>query len=212
MKYNAMTVGLTALLVLGGCGQTEDTVSGIALSRLQAIGKPAPVRLSYEATRAQVTPELLEQIGIPVIIAHLESLGGTTLMAERARNGAVTTFMSDQRISISFNQGVIVATRGLGNDLMSANVTEVVASLDDARSGTAATRIHTYLDGENQTQTRQFNCSYNPDPEGKIIEACRDGDVTFENQYWRDQAGVPVASRQWIGPQLGYLIVEHLQN
>ena len=131
------------------------------------------------------------------------------LLTSSGQNGTVTTWQSADRVSVSCDAGILVATRGLGEDLMSADVAGTRAFLQ-GHGAAEWSRLHSYLDGDYRTLWRGFRCTGRlaPDRDSRLrqrIEACYGPAGRFTNRYWQDARGVVVRSRQWVGPTLGYL-------
>lgn len=197
-------LALAALSLVVACGRTqpEQQFFGAVLRGVQE-GSAAQSPRTVAQIRQRLTPEVRAQFGNAVLkIALLEDNDQASVLIEAGNNQDVATFFTPDGRSISLKQGVLVATRGLGFDLMSADVSSVLSSLGN---GTRAVRIHRYLDGEDQLVIHSFVCDY----EGRIrvVETCYGNGSSFENTYSMS-AGRILASRQWIGPQLGHIILE----
>jgi hypothetical protein len=167
----------------------------------------------------------LDQLGQPRLRASLERRGTSALMHVTGRNGDVVTWETPQRISVSLADGVLVATRGLGHDLMSVEVREARAALKGALpAGADYPRFYGYLDGEHRTTYCSFLCHVvvperdvvETTGDGRLItritERCSDPDFSFSNVYWRADDGELVRSRQWIGPELGHIRLERVSG
>ncbi|WP_420569048.1 YjbF family lipoprotein [Thalassovita sp.] len=179
---------------------------------LAACAAPKPVRVDVNqiVTRAQ-----LDQVTSPLIAASLTGPGTFATLAPVGVNGDVVTWRSADQITLSLKQGVIVATRGLGQDLMAADVEGTLRMI--AGASEPYTRIQTYLDGEYQTQFRAFTCrTEGSAPEQieiveqthqtrRIEESCFSPGTRIANTFWVDAGGTIWKSRQWIGPGLGYM-------
>lgn len=203
IKRAAMAVMLAGtVLGVAGC----DTLSSMA----PGIG----------ATTKRIS---LDEAGEPRLRASLLKRGTSAMMHITGRNGDVVTWETPERISVSLAGGVLVATRGLGHDLMSAEVTEARAALaGSVPPGTEYPRFYGSLDGEHRTRFRSFLCRVAV-PERDVVESigdgrkvtriterCSDPDLEFTNVYWRAPDGELVRSRQWIGPELGHIRLERL--
>jgi hypothetical protein len=199
-----------AVVLLAGCGGLLPSGGGA--------GGANPAASLDRAT--------LEAQGQPVLYATLPALGTSALMRPSGRNGDVVTWRTPDRVSLSLHAGVLVATRGLGHDLMSAETTRARAALSETAPGPASgagyPRIYGYLDGEHRPQFRSFFCRVSGrDREvieilgarhavTRITESCSDPDLEFTNTHWRGPDGLAWKSRQWVGPDLGYLHTERL--
>tara|TARA_R110002012_G_scaffold47399_1_gene124203 strand:- start:9383 stop:10018 length:636 start_codon:yes stop_codon:yes gene_type:complete len=202
---------LGVLLLLSACGDTQNgTPLQLGLSQLQNIGKPPHQTLTAAQIRSRLTPELLATLPEGVIIATLEQRQVSSVLLEAGRNGDTVTYLTPDGISLALREGMLVGTRGLGFDLMNADVEEPLAALaGGAASGVV--RLHRYLDGENATVLRSFVCDYVRSG-SNIAETCHTPDLTVNNSYEMTQDGRIAASRQWIGPDLGYVKIQQVRG
>jgi hypothetical protein len=123
----------------------------LALGTFAACAAPVPPDI-----RQTITPEAIATAPEPLLFVEFPQPGTQALMALAGRNGDVITWASADGRSISLRQGVLVATRGFGFDLMSADVTGTLAALS---GGPRDYERHvSYLDGENRTVLRSFAC------------------------------------------------------
>ncbi|HKL65436.1 MAG TPA: YjbF family lipoprotein [Roseovarius sp.] len=183
----ALLAGL-ALLLAAGCDRVSRTLNltgTVAAVPPQPIG-PARLRVRLPATGAQAT------------------------LAPVARNGGVTVWQTLDGITLSFRDGVLIATRGLGDDLMSADVDGTLAMLRGSDRATQYPHIRSYLDGEDRTVFRSFQCRREAGPDRQITERCVSTDVGMTNIYWLDGAGEITRSRQWVSPAVDYMETERL--
>jgi len=204
MKRKIITA-LATLAVLSSCGsrQSEESVLGPIAQSLIGFTQPASTPASMEDIRRQVTPQVRQRFRhTSLMIAQLESNDRASILVRKGENRDVETYFTPDNISISLQDGVLIATRGLGFDLMSADVSDTIAGL---RRGGRAVRIHRYLDGEDQIVIKSYICDYRGN--ANVTETCHGKDHTFENNY-QMSAGQIIASRQWIGPHHGYIRLE----
>ncbi|UOA34121.1 hypothetical protein DSM110093_03956 (plasmid) [Sulfitobacter sp. DSM 110093] len=196
---------LACLMVVGiaSCG-AEKPEQELIVSAMQSLtGRPSNAQSSQsvESIRRQLTPDLRERLGNKaLLIARLENRDQASVLIQSGVNRDVVTYVTPDGISLSLRDGVLVGTRGLGFDLMNTDVSEMAM-----RDGGQAVRVHRYLDGENRIVIKSFICDYkgvNP-----IVEACAGKNTQFQNSY-RVSASKIIASRQWIGPEVGYIQVE----
>lgn len=151
-----------------------------------------------------------------VTIPKLNAQGFATL---RSRYDGVATWRTADNTSFSFRQGVVVSTRGLGDDLMGADVSQSVSALQ-GRAGNWAPRINGYMDGEYQPYFTTFQCRRTGSSSEMIEsgsrlaltqrtdETCVNDELQIENSYWRNRNGVILKSRQWVSQGVGYMETE----
>lgn len=149
----------------------------------------------------------------------MPKLGAQGLAALSARNRGVATWRTADNTTFSFQDGVVVSTRGLGDDLMGADVSQSNSAL---RGGTSdwAPRLHGYMNGEFQPYFTVFHCRRTGSRSATVQvgstlvftnrtdETCVNDDLEFENSYWRNSNGVMVKSRQWVSEGIGYVETE----
>ena len=140
--------------------------------------------------------------------------------ARVARNGGLNTWVSDGEKSLTLRGGLVVATRGLGNDLMGADYSQVYQAL--VRGNGRVARTHEYLGGEDQIARVAYQCQITTlrsevieiiqrRYETRVVrEACTGSESRFTNIYWIDAAGEIWQSRQWISARVGAVDIQRL--
>ena len=192
---------------LAGCDQGK--LGGLIGSHLVKSSSPVNVVVVAENTTHAAT-----------ITARIPSIGAAGTLVSPGRNGDVETWTTPDQRALSYRQGVLVATRGLGFDLMAADVSGTLAALGH---GGTYTRKMRYLNGNNQSVYLTFTCTMTVStPQNMTIngvarniasevETCTMGAITFTNHYWMAGSQV-VKATEWIGPELGYLTTDRNQN
>jgi hypothetical protein len=210
---------LLVAVLLSGCGNDQSAKDSAgappggakavaaAFKRLLPGHEPtAPDAASLAAARSA-----LQRAGKPVISVAIPKIGYFNLMAPYGQNGPVTTWESRTFESVALRDGIVMATRGFGNDLMSAKAPDVAM----ARAGSGFFhRAYYDLDGADQTRLMEYDCTFAPAgsetitvlglgyPARKITETCERPDATLVNQYWFDSRGILRQSEQHISPGL----------
>lgn len=203
---------VAALLTLSGCGSDPDASQPLEVAKGLVAGVKAVPPAQPPLTRA-----LLDQVVTPVMVARLEARGVFAVIAEIEKNGPVETWSTLDDITISLRDGGIVATRGLGADLMAARVP---APSDLVSNGSRHSRVFTHLNGEDQAVRGEFTCITSTIGQETIeiveisyvvrhfAEDCVGQTGTFRNDFWFGPAQNLRKSRQWVGEELGYLVLE----
>lgn len=216
-----------AVLALSGCGSDTSRTEGtkIALGVVKGVtAKLAPRKAG--AGGAVPDPEKLAASAKasfkgPLILAQIEKAGLLTALGETGRNGGVRTFATPNEQTLVFRDGLLTATRGLGNDLMSAKTGAVAALVLNRRPGSAA-RTYRYLDGEGTERPLPMDCTVSTGPAKSFDFAGRHYDtlqmdetcqattqsLSVSNSYWVTGDGTVALSRQWIGPALGHVTIQ----
>lgn len=226
MKLFAFFTSAIVATVIAGCSGTtspnadadETLIVSLYKSSFEAIrtGRPEPVDPYKVFTR-----ELIDSSEVPVILAGLESRESYGTLFKGLQNRGIVTWRTEDNITLSFDRGVVVSSRGLGDDLMVADVRNAVSGI--ARASGTGVRIHDYLDGEDQIVRHSLNCSYRSTGYEKIsifsivynlkhvVEDCETPGYSIQNDYWVEPAsGKFRQSRQWLGPDVDYVFLQHL--
>lgn len=209
-----------ALLAASACGplqennRVRDNAEGL-FERVSSIGSnPAPAPADAPLTRAQIEAQPNN-----LLLVSLISRNATDVVQQVGVNGTKVTWVSVQGIGFVFDGGLLVGTRGLGDDLMGADVSGARQSL---RTGGSHVRTLDFLNGLDQIVRADFQCvtvktgienievfeqSY---ATSIYEETCSSAGGEFKNTYWRDANGVIWQARQWVSPQVGYLGYQRL--
>lgn len=187
---------ISSILCLSLVGLTGCSISDVARTDIdQARGLWQAV--IHPATLPKSTPD--QSGDLYVSLPEQEWEGAFQPVVTR---GDTILWQSGAQASITTRNGVIVATRGLGDDLMSADVSDLASAI---RFGGRAEgyRENHYLDVDTQKQVRVFICDFSYDA-GDLIETCYADGLEIQNTYSSRTSTGFVRSRQWIGPVLGY--------
>ncbi|MFN3969784.1 MAG: YjbF family lipoprotein [Gemmobacter sp.] len=224
MRRTAFMMAAVLLTVtLAGCGSDADETAGARA--LQAVAQSAVSRRAAPQPGAFATPPgltraLLATLGAPVELITIEATGATGLVEKVGQNRGVETWVSADDKTVSWRDGIILATRGFGPDLMAAEAPTAA----QVAAGGSWERVHVGLDGLDQTVRARYQCRAVRAGVARIViverahdtiqmrESCVGMGTRFENEYWFDRGSVLRASRQWINPTLGHLAIRRLSN
>ena len=210
--------GLALVALAAGCSSrnssTEESgaANPLALARMAA-GQILADRKAAATPAAPVDPRAMaaEALAVnpgPLILVGLESVGTTQVLAMTGENGGMRTFMTKNEQAMILRGFMLTGTRGLGNDLSVAEAGQSAALVAARRSGTAR-RVMRYYAGDGLERPIDFTCQVGPGPNpGVMVEDCAGHGISFQNSYL-PSAGV---SRQWVGPAIGYAMIQVLRN
>ncbi len=172
-------------------------------------------------SRASDIPEVsaqfrqLAQANAPALLASIKDRNQVAAFMRLTSRNGVENWIGANNVSIDFRSGFLVGSRGLGGDLMAADVTQSVTLVLGGGNGLSK-RFHSYLDGEDQIVTRSYVCKINSRGTrevdlGKRVattrlmeERCQNGDQRFQNLYWVELGSRSIVqSRQWAGDYIG---------
>lgn len=162
---------------------------------------------------------VLQQDGQPIYLVEVRHLAYLDLMATYGQNGDVTTWASPAYQSIAVRQGVVLATRGFGDDLMSSTGPSVA----QIAIGQGATqRQYFYIDGADQGVQRSFTCKLtSAGPQStvilsrtyatrKVVETCSGPSGAFQNEFWFDNGTNLRQSRQMFALGLEKVLMQRV--
>jgi hypothetical protein len=216
---------LTAALTLAACGTDPSAgelagpvaiiVSALKLNKAAR----APTLATLDAAGIATLRQALEADGQAIYLVGNATLKYTNLMAPFGQNGDVQTWASTSYETIALRNGMLVASRGFGADLMSStgpSISQVAAG-----KGMTARSYH-YLDGADQPHRFDFTCTLStaggetvvvlgkPYVTRKVAEVCNGQGDTFTNEYWFDQRTNLRQSRQRITPGMENLLLQRV--
>lgn len=224
VKTLSLTVALLMGLGLTACTNGREDVTGVSMVK-GWVKPPADPVADDPAQVASSVADALARLDGPLALASFEKTKNNVVLRQIASNGAYRSWTSwggNDRRSVTTKNGIITATRGLRNDLMSSDIDQTLA-LVSSRNGGSATRVQRYLDGENQIVAVTANCTITRGAQthvrvGEINrmavemkESCQDGERDFNNIYRVDSAGRVLQSVQWLNAFYGVTVVQQLR-
>ncbi|ARC35857.1 YjbF family lipoprotein [Paracoccus yeei] len=207
----ALIAGLTA------CGnEDQGTSANPVLIAAKAAGSAVAQVRGERAAQAEPprTPEQMAAEALrvnpgPLILVGFERLGRNQVMAMTGQNGAMRTYMTPAEEALILRGGMLVGTRGLGHDLSVAE-TQTEGAIRAGAAGQGQ-RVMRYFSGDGLERALVFDCSTGRGPNaGVVVESCEGHGISFQNSYM-PQGGQISVSRQWIGPDLGYVTIQVLR-
>ena len=186
-----LALTLTFCAALTGCGAP---LMQAALARASG---PASVPVAKPVKDSPQIAMTLVSRGIKFPLQQLDAQGDIRLWA--AGDGA----------QVALRDGMLIATRGFGMDLMSADVPSVAGLAGDHG------RIMHYLDGTDTPIRRNYRCSTSalaaddkmPNTT-HLREVCISDAGKITNDYWVSAGNRLVKSRQWVSQGVGYAIFD----
>ena len=217
---------LMAGLVMAGCAQGPDRTP-LELEVIGAIRDA--VRPKTPQQPPVLTRALLDTVPVPqleMIVERIDlrdylvpqDLGrGSANRSGDGTPGRIEQWRAVDDITFTFRDGILVASRGVPFDgLLSA----AVAADGQGRAGPArgGARVMQYRVGDNETFTLRLSCRLEDlgpvtlevveefYPTQHLRESCEGEGGTITNDYWVDRRdGRLWQSRQWLGPNTGYV-------
>lgn len=204
----ALTLGLTA------CSSSKDEPSLLSL----LINSPteAPTNPTFEA---------LDQTNAPAVVVSLEKADNAFAIFLRQTTNAKSqeTWISFDNLLLGMKDGMVIATRGLGDDLLAGDPYATLAALKTGEKSIITERFASILGGDSNVDTIAFRCEveykrrvpvdlgpYTADT-SLYYENCRNGQTSFRNLFWVERTNMEIIqSRQWISESVGTLAIRKL--
>ena len=221
-------IGIVALaLVTGvaGCTNTRNEVNLISTTRLVVASlkkpPPGPTQQALEA----LSTKALQSQDSPLMVLQMDSVRVATVLRNIETNGRYATWNpwgTSQRVTVTTKQGMITSTRGFGNDLMSAEVDDVLALVQSGEEGTVQYEQR-YLDGDHGIREVEVACEVTRgyeqyielgeinEPAFQMFSDCINENIQFIDLFVVGLDGRILQSRQWVGPVLGFGVTQKLR-
>lgn len=179
-----------------------------ALAACGMMGKPGQ-RVDLNS----VSREKIPAFGTPIMRASVPARGVDVLLSIREQKGNVVTWEAAGGYTFTFRDDVLIETRGLGPDLMSASA----PSSGNIAAGTVAAHSYYFLGDNDATERRNYTCApQTVGPEAltvysrihkarQVTELCTRPEGKVTNQFWFEGAIIR-QSLQWISPAAGYAV------
>lgn len=208
----------TSLLIVGltACGPLyEKSFANTLLTTAQDITGVGGATPAVPA----IPPAVANAVPGDVLLVTIVARDAVAPLTKVAQNGGATTWTSPGDVTMSFEDGILVGTRGLTDDLMGVDPVGVRAAIN-AGGGTAY-RLQSFLTSEDQIVTRELTCIVTRiGPEDiqiiggartttKFEENCKGSALEFKNSYWL-AGGKIIRSRQAISAGVGFIQADQL--
>lgn len=217
----SVLAGAVAALLLSACGD-RPTGPGLALVSQLASAAAAAAGVGGGAASGQnaaaldprqsLSREMIDAAGQPLLLVVLPARNAAASMTVAGRNGNKVTWISAAGQTVTLRDGMIVATRALGDDLMGLSLP---GGLNAIRSPAPHNRVYELLSGDDAITRMEVSCitqaagSEQLDIYGrffatrKYVETCSYSGFSFENTYWIGSDGTLRKSLQWISYGVG---------
>lgn len=212
--------------VLGACASTGPGGEDNVWSEIRETGRVLIAQRGPVSQAPELTPEILAGVDFPLIRTRNLSVGSSATLAGVSRRGTasapVMVWRGADEATFTTRSGLLIATRGTGDDLMSSDVRGVESALRGG--GGAYARSYVVLQGNTRGRTLRFDCQLQAGGAETLTlvgqrrdttrfeESCSGAEGAFRNTYWRGGDGTLWQSRQWAGPEIGHLVIELLKK
>ena len=217
MHHLKKLVALVVLCGISACGTLREEGPGEQVVALATGLVTGQADSTARATLAVTEEEIFANPG-QYMRVNIRNLDRWDTMVASAQNGNRTTWVDSENNTVTLDNGVVVATRGLPRDLMGADVSQVWAAIR-AGGGNAQRTLEILTDrDQNSQQLLQSRIDaqgsdtvrrLRQELDSQRFEEICDGDgLQFTNIYWLNRNGVLLRSLQAISPDAGYLQID----
>ena len=163
----------------------------------------------------------LEKFNQPIILTSSVNKKNQATLVSLGNNEERLTWVSSDGISLSYDNGVLIATRGYSQDLLSLKYEKPnkIFSLNNPKYN----KTHRYLNGENRYNDIIFECVGKKSvPQlieiveysllvDRYVETCINKRHRYKNEYdLLSGTTIVVKSKQWISPVNSYFLTYNL--
>jgi hypothetical protein len=208
---------LLCLVFIAGCGTERQGPTAQALLGVKSLFQSGP-KAPPPGPDDLLTRDVIDQVTVPYAMVGIERRGAYASMTLAGQNRSYDSWVTSDGAGIVLQNGLLTGTKGLGADLLTADL----GGLDQLLTTAAgqATRIHRFLDGEGRVFAINYSCTLSSAGTedvtiiGKtyatrvISESCASNQDSFENRYWFGRSdGVMWQSRQWVSGGVGHVLL-----
>jgi hypothetical protein len=205
-----------------GCSQTieNDSSSVATLMEIKALFERREVSLDPIDVRKVVTRQMIDDAAIPLLFVEKGNKQNGTY-ALYPGESIEETWLGADGSTLTLSNGELLATRGLGNDLMGSSFPRL-AMLNE-RVGMSYGKEMRFLTSDNQLFDISLLCNITEADSNENIyifdlkhdvrkysETCTGNDLSINNEFWQKNDGQIVMSTQYHSESLNYLLLMRL--
>jgi Group 4 capsule polysaccharide lipoprotein gfcB, YjbF len=215
-------VAASLVAALAACGSSKPEASPLAQAvgsvAKATIGRVTARRAPAQAAPAPVTRADLEKFGVPILRAVIPVRSADALLTITDAKGGTVTWSTTDGSTFTQRDGVLIQTRGLGPDLMSAQAPSAAALRTD---GGTHQRVYFFLGENDGTTRRTYDCTVaaagteeieifaRAHKVEKFTETCSRPQGSITNTFWFE-GPVIRKSKQLASGGLGFIDFERV--
>ncbi|WP_415922315.1 YjbF family lipoprotein [Tateyamaria sp. SN6-1] len=217
-----MSAALLAIAVMAGCSGGTDNLNSQG-DRFLSVFDTLRNGLRPQPELPNVTRALLDGLTVPsleVTVPDRDGLAYLIPLVSRntAQLGPIDLWTTADGSQLSLRSGVILATRGVGDDVTSSDKSGSIGFVTSKRAGTWPMSLYIQTSAEGVVR-HDFTCTGQNNgkrtleiveltyPVDFLTENCsgRNGQ-SFQNEYYVDtRDGTVWQTKQWAGEKIGYM-------
>ncbi|UOA25514.1 YjbF family lipoprotein [Pseudosulfitobacter sp. DSM 107133] len=229
MRTLGTYAALAAIALLSACSGGTET----ATTQAASLGDMAKLAIAQRKAKRNppalptLTRPLLDGLRTPSLEVISAKRGQTAYLIPtqvRDGDGTVVVWSTRGNNQVILRDGILIGTRGLGNDIASAEVTPALTAVR-TRNASAGQRVMYFRNDVNGVNRMSLSCEVHnlgaesleivgrSFPTVHLREDCINGSGRFANHYWVDRRdGTVWKSRQWGGTASGYFDLRLLKK
>ncbi|MGR3762371.1 YjbF family lipoprotein (plasmid) [Roseobacteraceae bacterium NS-SX3] len=216
---------LAAALLAAGCAQGPEKAP-LEVEIFQTIRQQIALRRAPKPERPPLTRAALDTVEGAHIEVTIEESGVFAYLSQQlvrrdGHPGEIVVWRTEDNVTLAMRDGMLVATRGLGDDILSASVPADGQGLQGpAHGGARSFEIRGLDNGSRRLTLACERRDLGPETieiveiryaTRHLQERCEGAGGVIVNDYWADsRSGRIWQSRQWAGPETGYLRIRQL--
>ena len=213
------------IFILASCSNTPELETGEikTVQLLKNVTEQLNNPKIFVDARHLLSRDQVDAFSIPILFVELET-GQNGTLTPYPGQGVGQTWLGADGATVTLEQGILKASRGMGNDLMGAT-SQIPLWSKISKNSSAYSREIIYLTGNNKTHSLLLECSvkkYNKKETAKIWdvsfdvtrfeENCYHNGKAIKNTYYVDRRGIVRKSFQFHSETLGYITTKRLDR
>ncbi len=172
--------------------------------------------------RKIVTRNVIDNVEIPLLLVELPT-GQNGTLTQYPNQGIGQTWLGIDGATITLEKGVLIASRGMGEDIMGGE--SMMPDWHQLNLFSNYNRTINYLVADNQIQTEELQCSIKKTDQNKRLnifdhffittvynEVCKNQNMSFKNTFFVQDSGLVRKSIQFHSEKIGYISIERLDR
>ena len=210
---------------LSSCSNTPELETG-EIKTLQLLKKAITQSNKsniFIDSRSLLSRKQIDASNIPILFVELKS-GQNGTLTPYPGQGIGETWLGADGATITMEQGILKASRGMGDDLMGSSSSMLPWSKINNSKASYERKLN-YLTGDNRIYSLSLNCTASKINKKEVIkiwdvefrvnkyeEICFDTDVKIKNIYYVDSKDIVRKSLQYHSSAIGYITTERLDR
>lgn len=225
MEMKTFLISLIIISTLASCANTPEIETGEirTLQLLKQAFEKSNKPKHFVDAKTLLSRKQIDEAKTPVLFVELVS-GQNGTLTPYPGQGIGQTWLGADGATLTTNQGVLKATRGMGDDLMGSFSEMPIWSKIEYDTKIYSREI-THLTGNNKTHTRIFDCKINKKRKKDLIEVwglvfsvtkfrenCNYDGFEIKNVYYVDNQNIVRKSFQYHSDTIGYITTERIDR